>query len=140
MEGVVVSYVGTTLTIDASYVTGGGSYTTWIIQDSGTAVFSCDVGSRTIRATSTVVQPRAWTFITICRKDQVLRFFVDGIQQGTDVPMTEYLDDAFDRPFFGVDSSNMANYFNGYMDDIRISRIGRYDTTFAAPTLAFFIK
>ena len=140
MEGTVVSYIGTTLKIDATYATGGGTYTKWIIQDNGTAVFSCDVGTRTIRATATTVQPRAWTFITICRKDQVLRFFVDGIQQGTDVPMTEYLDDAFDRPFFGVDSSNMANYFNGYMDDIRISRIGRYDTTFAAPTLAFFIK
>lgn len=140
MEGTVYSYVGTTLTVDITYSTGGGTYTTWIIQDNGTAVFSCDVGTRTIRATSTTVQPNAWTFITICRKNQVLRFFVDGIQQGTDVPMTEYLDDAFDRPFFGVDSSNMANYFNGYMDDIRISRIGRYDTTFAAPALAFLLK
>ena len=140
VEGVVYSYQGTTLTVDLSYATGSGSYSTWIIQDSGTAVFSCDVGTRTIRATSVTVQPRLWTFITICRKNQILRFFINGIQQGPDVPMNESLDDAFDRPFFGVDSSNMANYFNGYMDDIRISRLGRYDTNFSSPTIAFFIK
>ena len=140
MEGTVYSYVGTTLTVDITYVTGGGSYTQWIVQDNGTAVFSCDVGTRTIRATSATVQPNYWQFITICRKNGVLRFFVDGVQQGTDVAMTEYLDDAYDRPFFGVDSSNMANYFNGCMDDIRISRIGRYSSNFDAPTLAFILK
>jgi hypothetical protein len=141
LEGTVVSFVGYTLTVDMDATYGSGSYTTWTIKDGGSAVLSCDVGTRTIRATSYTVQPNyGWTFVAVCRKNQVLRFFLDGIQQGPDVPMSEYLDDAVDRPFFGVDSSNMANYFNGYLDDIRITRVARYETTFAPPTLAFQIK
>jgi hypothetical protein len=141
LEGTVVSFVGYTLTVDMDATFGSGTYTTWTIKDAGSAILTADIGTRTIRATSYTVQPNyGWAFITVCRKNQVVRFFLDGIQQGPDVPMNEYLDDAVDRPFFGVDSSNMANYFNGYLDDIRITRYARYETNFPPPSLAFQIK
>ncbi len=81
------------------------------------------------------VSTNTWTHVALARVSGTTRAFVNGTQVGSD-----YIDanNYAARPVrIGADPN--GNYaFPGYVDDVRISKgVGRYTTTFTAPTGAF---
>jgi hypothetical protein len=77
-----------------------------------------------------------WYHIAVARTNSTIRFFVDGIQQTT----TNASDGSFsyaNAPTVTMGSSHSED-FNGYIDDLRITKgIARYTANFTPPTAAF---
>lgn len=74
-----------------------------------------------------------WYHVAISRQFGKTRMFVNGVQQGQDYTDTQTYTVGLSRPVFGTDYST-ANFMNGYMDEIRITRYARYAGQFTAPT------
>ena len=74
-----------------------------------------------------------WYHVSLSRQFGKTRLFVNGVQQGQDYTDTQTYTVGLSRPVFGCDYST-ANFMNGYMDEIRITRYARYAGQFTAPT------
>ena len=86
------------------------------------------------RITGTALTVATWTHIALCRSGTSTRMFVNGTQVGsTYTDTTAYLVPAF-RPVIGGTGSVTPAWFNGYMDDVRITSAARYTANFTAPT------
>jgi hypothetical protein len=87
------------------------------------------------RITGTALTVATWTHIALCRSGTSTRMFVNGTQVGsTYTDTTAYLVPAF-RPVIGGNGGNVTPaWFNGYMDDVRITSAARYTANFTAPT------
>jgi hypothetical protein len=77
-----------------------------------------------------------WYHVSLSRQFNKTRLFVNGVQQGQDYADTQTYTVGLSRPIFGTDYST-ANFMNGYMDEIRITRYARYAGQFTAPTSEF---
>jgi hypothetical protein len=80
-----------------------------------------------------------WYHFAYARSGSSTKMFINGSQVGsTYTDTTNYLN-AADRPVIGTNGFNVAQYnFNGYIDDLRITKgLARYTTTFTPPTQAF---
>jgi hypothetical protein len=89
------------------------------------------------RITSSVISTGAWYYVALTRNSGSTKLFLNGIQTGlTYSDSTVYLAAA---PLIGASYSggaSISNFFNGYMQDLRITRgIGRNIT--ASPTDEF---
>jgi len=90
------------------------------------------------RITGGTPSAATWTHIAVCRSGTSTRLFIDGTQSGsTYTDSNNYLGPA-SRPMIGATGfSAGANAFNGYMDDLRITRFARYTANFTPPAAAF---
>jgi hypothetical protein len=78
-----------------------------------------------------------WYHIAVCRSSGVLRFFVDGIQIGSDVAMSATLYNSTRQKHVGYSNDGTIPNLNGYMDEFRwVIGEGIYTTNFAVPTAA----
>jgi len=98
-----------------------------------------DGGAWTLNVTDTDNVPlTTWTHIAVCNDSTVVRLYVNGVQKATDtLGANLHMVDYWLR--FGTHANN-ASPFDGYMDEIRISKgICRYKngTTFTPPTGAY---
>jgi len=87
--------------------------------------------------TTTVSLPlNAWTHVALVRSSGTTSIYVNGTQSGT--PYSDTNDYGSTKPLsIGADRAG-ANFFPGYIDEVRISKAtARYTTTFTLPTLAF---
>ena len=89
------------------------------------------------RITGTAIPSSAWTHLAICRSGTSTRMFINGTQAGgTYSDSTVYLNSA-GRPLIaanGFDLNGSPVYFNGYIDDLRITKgVARYITSFTPP-------
>jgi hypothetical protein len=76
-----------------------------------------------------------WRHFAITRQNGTVRAFVDGIQVGTNQTITQNLN-SDNKVILGAELVN-PTYFNGYIDDLRITKgYARYTTTFTPPTSA----
>lgn len=80
-----------------------------------------------------------WYHIAACRSGNILRFFVDGVQLGVDLPLSVTME--FSRggigAFRSVDST-LGGDFNGFIDELRITKgVARYTTNFTPPIIPF---
>ena len=89
------------------------------------------------RITGGVVSTTAWTHIALCRSGTSTKLFMGGVQSGsTYTDSTVYTNTGL-RPIIGA-NQNGAFSWNGYIDDLRVTKgIARYTTTFTPPTAAF---
>ena len=75
-----------------------------------------------------------WQHLAFCRSGTNTRMFVDGIQKGT---TNTTWSGTFRMDVIGVwwfQGSPSSYYFNGYMDDLRITKnFGRYTSNFTPP-------
>lgn len=86
-------------------------------------------------ATGCTINKDTWYHLAVVRDTNTLRFFLNGVPKGT-ADMTGVTIFNSDQPLtIGVhnQSSSPAWYFNGYMDEIRISKgIARWTSDFSA--------
>lgn len=81
-----------------------------------------------------------WYQVTIARASGVARFFVDGVQVGADVSFTTSLSGATNPLRIGslLYSGSGIQWFNGYVDEVRVTKgIARYTSNFTPPSTAF---
>ena len=90
------------------------------------------------RITSSALSINTWYHVAISRVSSSTRMFINGTQAGvTYSDSTNYINGA-GRPFIGLNSNTTnTSYFSGYMQDLRISRVGRYSGNFTPPAAAF---
>ena len=93
-----------------------------------------DLTSNTANSTGTI--DTNWHHIAGVRDGNTLRIFIDGVADGTaDVTGKSAADGT---SVLGIGTiAGSASELNGYMDEIRISDVARYTTTFTPSTTAF---
>jgi len=79
-----------------------------------------------------------WYHIALCRKGGVTRMFVNGTKVGSDfADANNYLASDIVIGALG-DNRSYPAHFNGYMDELRVTKgVGYYDSNFTAPTAPF---
>jgi hypothetical protein len=87
------------------------------------------------RITGGTVSSGAWHHVAISKSGTSTKLFLDGVQTGsTYTDATNYIQ----SPLTIGAQYDGAGAFNGYIDEVRISKgVARYTTTFTAPTAAF---
>jgi hypothetical protein len=102
-------------------------------------VYGISSTGQKITSTS-AVSSGAWHHIAVCRSGSSTKLFIDGTQSGSTYTGSDNLLVGANRPIigqFGFSTGN-PNGFNGYLDDIRITKgVARYTTSFTPPTSAF---
>lgn len=76
-----------------------------------------------------------WTHIAVCRTSTTARIFVNGTQVASGSNSQNYVLTNVFR--IGSRTSAAANDFNGWIDEVRISNIGRYTANFTPSTTPF---
>jgi hypothetical protein len=112
--------------------TGGVYSFRWIKTSDGT--------NSTGTTTSATFAPSTgvWYHLSASRQNGVLRLAVDGTVITSYTEMSSAIFAGTAAVAVGASSDGTAQYVNGYLDDIRITKgIARYTTTFTPPTLAF---
>ena len=82
-----------------------------------------------------------WVHVAISRSGTSLRCFVDGVQLGSTQTCNNFTGQ-YDIPtLIGLSWHNALGYtsfpFNGYIDDLRVTKAARYNANFTPPTAAF---
>lgn len=87
--------------------------------------------------TGGAISTATWTHIAICRSGTSTKLFINGTQSGsTYSDSTVYLNNPL-RPVIGSNGP-IGAYWNGYIDDLRVTKgIARYTANFTPPTAAF---
>jgi hypothetical protein len=97
-------------------------------------------GSSAIRSTPVGIPSSTWLHVAASRKDNILRFFVNGAQQGTNLANSTqaYVFDSTNA-YFGTDGGSVGtSTMLGYISNFRITRgVGRYTQNFKIPNTAF---
>jgi hypothetical protein len=91
------------------------------------------------RITGGAISASTWTHIAVCRSGTSTKLFINGTQSGSTYTDTfDYICNS-GRPYLGALSDGTGTlYFNGYIDDFRITKgYARYTTTFTPPTGTF---
>jgi hypothetical protein len=79
--------------------------------------------------------PNVFHHVALSRNGNNLRFFIDGVQQGTTQPSFENISTT--QYIIGAQAGG-TDQFNGYMDELRVTKgLGRYTANFTVPTAAF---
>lgn len=87
---------------------------------------------------NTAVNNGAWHHVAATRSAGTLRFFVDGVLDGTATLSANYPHQVVLGIGAQVSSRNPAYDFPGYIDELRITKgVARYTASFAPPTAAF---
>ena len=79
-----------------------------------------------------------WRHYAIARSGNQLRLFTDGILRATQTNSTNLSANYSIRVgSYGTLSGSTAFWFNGYIDDLRITKAARYESNFTPPTAPF---
>ena len=108
----------------------------WSLYQNGTSLeFWFSPGtSVTINATSAITAS-TWQHVALCRASGTLRLFVNGSSVGSVSNSTSLTG----QQIWIGDNNNGSFFYEGYLDDLRITKgYARYTATFTPPTAAFF--
>lgn len=93
--------------------------------------------NHTIPISATAPSTGAWHHIALCRASGTTKMFIDGVAVGGTYSGDTSNYSVGSGPFIGGDWSHSA-YWNGYVDDVRITKgIARYTSNFTPPAAAF---
>lgn len=99
-----------------------------------TAYIQIDAGSITF--TPSILFNSFWNHFAITRSGTAVKAFVNGTQVGTTLTNSSNINlAATTQSWLGAASASNGNW-NGYIDDLRITKAARYTTTFTPPTKA----
>jgi len=107
----------------------------WLfITSGGTLAYYVNGATRTSGAGG--VTPGSWHHVAVSRQGTNTRLFVNGNQVGsTWTDTTNYINSPLT---IGARYTGLLEFFNGYIDEVRISKgVARYTANFIAPTAAF---
>ena len=91
-----------------------------------------------LQSTSTI-PTNAWTHVAVTRSGTTVRMFVNGVLESTLTSSVNLTSDPVNPPTAGAywqfaDAIEPTSYFNGYIDDIRITKgVARYTANFTPP-------
>ncbi len=89
------------------------------------------------RITGGNLSATTWYHIAVSRSGTSTKLFIDGTQSGSTYTDSTTYTNSTNRPLIGV-GEDLGNGFNGYIDDLRITKgVARYTANFTAPTKAF---
>ena len=93
-------------------------------------------GASSLSSTGTI-PATTWTHVAVTKSGNTVRLFINGTIDGSNASFGT--GNANTQPLrIGVDNSNAAGWFNGYIDDLRITRgYARYTANFTPPSSAF---
>jgi hypothetical protein len=95
-------------------------------------------GSGSLTFTASTLLNSTWNHFAATRSGTTLRLFVNGTQQTSGTFSTNLNLPATSSSWIGAVSASVGN-FNGYIDDLRITKgFARYTANFTAPTAPFF--
>jgi len=78
-----------------------------------------------------------WTHLAVTRSGTNLKAFVNGVISGT--PITNSTQNYDTIKYIGRNPA--GEYFNGYIDDLRITKgVARYTANFTPPTTSYLLK
>jgi hypothetical protein len=87
------------------------------------------------------VTASAWSHIALARSSGVTKLFLNGTQTGSNYTDTNAYLTGSGRPLIGSNAYDLLLPFNGYLDDLRITKgYARYTANFTAPTAPFVTK
>jgi hypothetical protein len=125
---------------------GGFSYTR-------KEILSCSVDSSTIqfrngdatvieKNTTAVIPTGTWSHVAAVRSSGVLKLFLDGTQVGSDSSFTANItrNNSYGLSVgaYTLSNGSSSDYFNGYLDDLRITKgVARYIDSFTVPSAPF---
>ena len=114
-----------------------GAYAFIYLDSSNVISYLINSGGGTI--TGTALSVSTWYHVAVARSGTSTKLFLNGVQVGSTLTDSNtYLNAGTSRPFIGANASSLGSYFNGYIDDLRVTKgIARYTTTFTPPTAAF---
>ncbi len=91
-------------------------------------------GTNEIRSTI-YAQPNTWTHVAFVRKSNVLKIFVNGVEGYSGNHTINFSSSAFTTMGGSASANDYNRYFNGYIDDLRITKgVARYTANFTPPT------
>lgn len=107
----------------------------FFVNSSNKLVFYSDVSGSV--ASTTSVTGSTWHFVRCERKQGTVEIFLNGVSEGTDAYATD-ITASTKTEYIGAQEGS-SNYFNGYIDDFRISGVARslVKDEAALPTSAF---
>ena len=94
------------------------------------------LNNATILSTTTGRVANQWQHLALVRSGTTLTLYVDGVSKATATVSTNLTDNRFRLSGF-VDTQATPYAYNGYIDDLRITKFARYLANFTPPTAAF---
>ena len=86
------------------------------------------------KATSTVAVNQ-WSHIAFVRSGTTWTWYINGVSSGSGTNSTA-ITFSTEPTYIGYGGQAFFNYFNGYIDDLRVTKYARYTSAFAPPTQA----
>jgi len=133
---VYVPDVSSNKTIIQRYITGNQC---WDFLIGGTAPnFRCSTNGSAdaVSVYGPTLSALTWTHVAVVRYGSIIRVFTNGVA-GTDGSFTGAIYATSSGPVIGKNQDNVW-YFNGYIDDLRVTKgVARYVDNFTPPTSAF---
>jgi hypothetical protein len=126
-------------TSPASTQTLIGDYTPslgWLLQRTSGGYLRFMNGDAVIANYAWTPTANQWYHLAVCRSGTSLRIFVDGSQIGTTVTDSTNFSGSTAPLLIGTLTSSLQP-FNGYIDEVRVTKNARYTSNFAAPSAAF---
>jgi len=103
------------------------------LNSSNQLVFQTYIAARATNALNTL----QWYHAAVCRSSGVTRLFLGGVQAGSNITDNTNYGIGANRPIIGNDLLASSG-FNGYIDELRITKgVARYTTNFTPPTAPF---
>ena len=99
-----------------------------------TTTLQCGNGDSAIATYGNVVLANVWQHVAVSRSGGFMRVFWNGVQQGPDISYSVDLQ-GNTSTYIGLLSPATGQYFNGYIEDMRITvGTGRYTSNFNVPS------
>ena len=151
-------YINATAGNQFQFGTGDFTIEMWVWASSNTGQYKCLFSNRGVDASSIFlgIDPSAkllyyrgaflitdsvaldlnqWYHVALVRKGSTITLYKNGVSAGS---VTDATNLTGNTCFVAQESSLASTYFNGYIDDLRVTKgIARYTTTFTPPTAAF---
>jgi hypothetical protein len=115
-----------------------------LIYHPGTNNFAAYVGgsvNAVVITGSVTVSTGTWYHVALTRASGSTKLFINGTQDGsTYSDSNDYAGPGASRPIFGVNSkSGTSNQFDGWLDEIRVSKgVARWTSNFTPPSSPYF--
>ena len=120
--------------------TDNNNYWHFRLNDDGSTQFYGQISGSahwSITSTTGIISTDTWYHVAVVKNGSNFELFIDGTSRGTNTDSTSFVDWSDDLVIGAVERAAVENYFDGYIDEVRISNVARYFSAFTAPTTAF---